>query len=227
MKSVKVWDLFVRLFHWLLVAGIISQLVTAEEFKSVHVSVGYIIITLLILRIIWGIVGSRHARFTDFIYPPADILTYLKRLIKGRPRHYIGHNPAGGAMVCALLVTMLLIGLTGLMTLGAEGKGPLARYSQYTTAYARADDHPFRGDDDDSRHDKKGAHENDLHSHAGNKARAHFWKEAHEILVGISLFLIGLHICGVLASSYVHRENLILSMITGRKKAPDKTDVLL
>jgi cytochrome b len=226
MKTVKVWDLFVRLFHWLLVAGIISQLVTAEHSKNVHVSIGYIIIILLILRFIWGIVGSRHARFTDFIYSPVDVLTYLKRLIKGRPRHYIGHNPAGGAMVCALLVILLLTGLTGLITLGAEGKGPLARYSQYTTAYARADDHPLRDDDDASRHGNKGEHENDLHSHAGNKAQAHYWKEVHEILAGISLFLIGLHICGVLASSYVHRENLILAMITGKKKEPDKTDVL-
>jgi cytochrome b len=218
MKSVKVWDLFVRLFHWLLVAGIISQLATAEDMKSVHVSVGYIITILLILRIIWGIVGSRHARFTDFIYPPADILTYLKRLIKGRPRHYIGHNPAGGAMVCALLVILLLTALTGLMTRGAEGKGPMSRHSQYTAARAWADDHPFRDDDDASHHDSKEENANDLHSHAGNKTRAHFWKEVHETLAGISLFLIGLHICGVLASSYVHRENLILAMITGRKK---------
>lgn len=226
MKSVKVWDLFVRLFHWLLVAGIISQLVTVEHSKNVHVSVGYIIIILLILRIIWGIVGSRYARFTDFIYRPADILTYLKRLIKGRPRHYIGHNPAGGAMVCALLVILLLTALTGLMTLGAEGKGLLSHHSQYTDARAWADDHPFRDDDDASRHHNKGEDENDLYSRAGNGAQTHIWKEAHEILVGISLFLIGLHICGVLASSYIHRENLILAMITGRKKAPNKADVV-
>jgi cytochrome b len=226
MKSIKVWDLFVRLFHWLLVAGIISQLVTAEHSKNVHISVGYIIIILLIIRIIWGIVGSRYARFTDFIYSPADILTYLKRLIKGKPRHYIGHNPAGGAMVCALLVILLLTALTGFMILGTEGKGPLSRHSQYTVARTWADDHPFRYDDDASRHDNKGEKENYLHSHAGNKAQAHFWKEVHETLVGISLFLIGLHICGVLASSYVHRENLILAMITGRKKSPDKTEVL-
>ncbi len=212
MKSVKVWDLFVRLFHWLLVAGIISQLATAEDLKSVHVNIGYMIIILLILRIIWGIVGSRHARFTDFIYRPADILTYLKRLIQGRPGHYIGHNPAGGAMVCALLVVLLLTGLTGLMTLGAEGKGPLSGHSQYITARAWADDHPSRDDEDASRH--------------GSKTQAHFWKEAHETLSGISLFLIGLHICGVLVSSYVHRENLILAMITGRKKAHHKTEVL-
>lgn len=212
MKSVNVWDLFVRLFHWLLVAGIISQLVTAEDLRSVHVRIGYIIIILLILRIIWGIVGSRHARFTDFIYPPADILTYLKGLIKGRPRHYIGHNPAGGAMVCALLASLLLTALTGLMILRTEGKGPLSQHSQYTAARAWADDHPVLRGDDASRHD--------------NKAQARFWKEIHETLVGISLFLIGLHICGVLASSYVHRENLILAMITGRKKVPDKTDVL-
>jgi cytochrome b len=219
MKSIKVWDLFVRLFHWLLVAGIISQLMTAENVQSLHVRVGYVIIILLVLRIIWGFVGPRHARFTDFIYPPADILAYLAGLIKGRPRHYIGHNPAGGAMVCTLLAILLLTTLAGLKTLGADGKGPLAKHSQYSVARAWADDHGEGGDESVSGHVDKEENTNHQHSHAGNKAQAHFWKEIHETLVGISLFLIGLHICGVMASSYVHRENLILSMITGWKKS--------
>jgi cytochrome b len=103
MKTVKVWDLFVRFFHWSLVAGVIAQLTTAEDLKSVHAAAGYIIIVLLILRIIWGFVGPVHARFTNFIYPPADILAYLRGLIQRRPMHYTGHNPAGGAMVCTLL----------------------------------------------------------------------------------------------------------------------------
>jgi cytochrome b len=78
---------------------------------------------------------------------------------------------------------------------------------------AQADDHPYRNDE-------MGENEHEGHSHAGSNPQAHFWKEIHETLMGISLFLIGLHICGVIASSYVHRENLILAMITGRKKIP-------
>ncbi len=220
MKTVKVWDPYVRFFHWSLVVGIIVQLVTAEDLKNVHATVGYLLIVLLILRILWGFVGSMHARFTDFIFPPAEILAYLKGLIQRNPRRYVGHNPAGGAMVCALLLILMLIALTGLKTLGAEGKGPLAQQARSLTTRAWADDHADRDDDDMTRHDPAGENMNDAHSHGGNKAQAHFWKEIHETLVGIVLFLIALHICGVLASSYVHRENLILAMITGRKKTP-------
>jgi cytochrome b len=211
MKTVKVWDLFVRFFHWSLVAGVVVQLATAEDMKNIHAKVGYVIVVLLILRIIWGLVGSTHARFVDFIYPPADILDYLKGLIQRRPRHYIGHNPAGGAMVCALLLSLVLTTLAGLKTLGAEGKGPLALQPSNIMTRAWADDDPHRSAE-------MGKSAQNPHSHAGNKAQVHFWKEIHETLVGITLFLIGLHICGVIASSYVHRENLILAMITGKKK---------
>lgn len=219
MKIAKVWDPFVRIFHWSLVAGVITQLTTADDFKGVHANVGYIVATLLIFRIIWGFVGSRHARFTDFIYPPADVFAYLKGLIRGRPKHYIGHNPAGGAMVCALLLLLVLTAFAGLKTLGAEGKGPLAARPENAITRAWADDHLY-GDDDAAHHDQKRPNGHDQHSHTGNKAQAHFWKEIHETLVGITLFLIGLHLCGVLASSYAHRENLILAMITGNKKLP-------
>jgi cytochrome b len=115
MKTVKVWDLFVRFFHWALVAAVVSQLATAEDFKNIHANVGYIIVVLLIFRIIWGFVGSRHARFKDFIYPPADIIAYLKGLAGGRPKHYIGHNPAGGAMVSSYVhrENLILAMITG------------------------------------------------------------------------------------------------------------------
>jgi cytochrome b len=218
MKHVKVWDLFVRLFHWSLVAGIITQLATAEDFKGVHATVGYIIVALLISRIVWGFVGSRHARFTDFIYPPADIFAYLKGLVRKRPGHYAGHNPAGGAMVCALLLVLSLTTLAGLKTLGAEGKGPLAACPATVTPRAWADDDTDRAGYA-LHHDEEDNNAQVPYSRTGNKAQAHFWKEIHETLVGITLFLVGLHICGVAASSYVHRENLILAMITGNKKA--------
>ena len=220
MKIVKVWDPFVRLFHWSLVAGVITQLATAEDWKSVHAKVGYIIAVILPVRIIWGIVGSPHARFADFVYPPADIFGYLKDLIKGRPKHYIGHNPAGGAMVCMLLFFLILTTLAGLKTLGAEGKGPLALRQKNAVTRAWADDDRHSEGENASRHDAMDQNGRYPHSRAGNKAQVHFWKEIHETLVGISLFLIGLHICGVVASSYVHRENLILAMITGKKKVP-------
>ena len=126
MKTVKVWDIFVRTFHWLLVLSVITQLVTAEPAQFIHVPVGYFIVILLILRIIWGFIGSKHARFSDFIYPPRDIFAYLKGLLTKQPKNFLGHNPAGGAMVMALLLCLCLTVFAGLKTLGAEGSGPFA-----------------------------------------------------------------------------------------------------
>ena len=148
MKTLKVWDIFIRVFHWSLVASIIIQSITVESFKKVHVNVGYFIIILLSARIIWGLVGSKHARFADFIYPPQEIFSYLKGLLKGNPKHYIGHNPAGGAMVFALLFFLLLTTMSGLKTLGAEGKGPLADLPISIVNEAHAD-----GDRDNSHGD--------------------------------------------------------------------------
>jgi cytochrome b len=211
MPTIKVWDIFVRFFHWSLVIAIIVQLATAEDAKRVHAVVGYFIVAVLALRIIWGFIGSKHARFKDFIYPPAEITGYLKGLFRGRPKHYIGHNPAGGAMVVLLLLVLGLTTLTGLLTYGAKGKGPLALKTDGLVGISWADDDSGNGDDDRNSHLGE---END----SSREKASHFWKEIHETLVGILLFLAGLHVCGVIASSYVHKENLILAMITGRKK---------
>lgn len=217
MKTIKVWDIFIRVFHWSLVTSIIAQLITAESLKNVHVTVGYFIIILLFVRIVWGFVGSKHARFADFIYPPKDILAYLKGLFKGNPRHYIGHNPAGGAMVFALLFILLLTTMAGLKTLGAEGKGPLAQLSLISVNKAYADrdkSHAGRADHDDRTYNRE---DRSKDGKAGKKES--FWKEIHEFFVGVLIFLIAIHICGVIVSSFLHRENLILAMFTGEKKA--------
>ena len=218
MKTIKVWDIFIRVFHWSLVASIIVQLITAESLKNVHATVGYFIFIMLLIRIVWGFVGSKHARFSDFIYPPKDILDYLKGIFKGNPKHYIGHNPAGGAMVIALLFCLLLTTFAGLKTLGAQGKGPLANLSlsPVNEAYADRDRDKRRADSED--HDDRKYKREDRNEGENAGKKEHFWKEIHEFFVGALIFLIVIHICGVIVSSYLHRENLILAMITGKKK---------
>jgi cytochrome b len=211
MRTIKVWDIFVRFFHWSLVITIIAQLATAEDAKGVHAAVGYLIVILLVLRVIWGFIGSKHARFKDFIYPPAEIIGYLSNLFRGRPKHYIGHNPAGGAMVVLLLFALVLTTLTGLLTYGAEGKGPLALKTEGFVRMSWADDESAESDG------VRNAHLGEENGVTGAEGR-HFWKEIHETLVGILLFLAGLHICGAIASSYIHKENLIWAMISGQKK---------
>lgn len=126
-QETRVWDLFVRVFHWTLVAGFTLAYVTAEEVQTVHVYAGYTVLGLVLLRLVWGFVGSRHARFSDFVYRPAAVTAYVRDALKWRARRYIGHNPAGGLMILLMLATLLLLGATGLAVYGIEEHaGPLA-----------------------------------------------------------------------------------------------------
>jgi cytochrome b len=210
MKTVKVWDIFIRFFHWSLVLSIIAQLVTAEANTGVHVIIGYFIVFLLLARIFWGFVGSKHARFVDFIYPPKEVFSYLSDLIKRKPTHYLGHNPAGGAMVVALLLVLSFTVFAGLKTLGIRGKGPLAHLDVHMVGTVCADEDEV---------DHQGRFSGDAHhEHDGTGPHQGFWKETHEVSVGVLLALAAIHVAGVLVSSYVHKENLILAMITGVKK---------
>lgn len=113
--EVRVWDPLVRLFHWSLVAGFSVAWLTGDEIQSVHEFSGYAVLGLIGLRILWGLVGTRHARFRDFIYHPVIVARFLKDMIARRTKRYIGHNPAGGAMVIALLVTVAATSVTGVM----------------------------------------------------------------------------------------------------------------
>ena len=110
---VKVWDPFVRLYHWSQAALIAAAWITADEWKWLHERIGYAVMALVALRLLWGIVGPRHARFADFVRGPRAVLRYLDDLLHGRERRYLGHNPAGGAMIVALLAVIAATALTG------------------------------------------------------------------------------------------------------------------
>lgn len=126
-QTVKVWDPLVRVFHWALVLSFAICFVTEDEVLTLHVWSGYLIGALLLFRLVWGVVGTRHARFTDFIYRPRIVGEYLMEILAFRPRRYLGHNPAGGAMVVALLISLAITVVTGLAIYGGEeAAGPLA-----------------------------------------------------------------------------------------------------
>mgnify|MGYP000155439928 CR=1 FL=1 len=101
-STIKVWDPLVRIFHWALVAGITYEML-AEAGTDTHELVGYSLLGLVAFRVIWGFIGSKYARFSDFIASPANTLAYLKDILIGHPKRYIGHNPAGAAMVLLLI----------------------------------------------------------------------------------------------------------------------------
>lgn len=130
MKSedlIKVWDLPLRIFHWLLVIAFFIAYFTEDELLTVHVWAGYLVGGLLVFRLLWGFVGGQYARFANFLCSPMQSAAYIKDLIKLQAKRYIGHNPAGAAMIVLLLLSLLMTVITGLAVYGADqAAGPLA-----------------------------------------------------------------------------------------------------
>ncbi len=172
-----IWDLPTRVFHWMLAACVLGAWLTAESesTRMLHLALGYSAGALVAWRLVWGLVGSRYARFSDFVKSPAAALAYLRGYLPaagrtGRPQtHYLGHNPAGGWAVVALLAAVALAVSTG--------------YMNYQ---------------DDS---------------------AEFWSELHELAGNGIMVLVGLHVAAVIATSLLHRENLVRAMVNGYKRA--------
>jgi len=125
--GVRTWDLLIRLFHWTLVAAFFTAYFIEDDWMSLHVLAGYTVLGLLLFRLVWGVIGTHHARFTSFVCSPAKTLAYLKDALAFRAGRYLGHNPAGAAMIIAMLFSLSATAVTGLALYGyAEFSGPLA-----------------------------------------------------------------------------------------------------
>ena len=126
-KQIRVWDPLVRLFHWSLVAGFATAFIVEDDLLGVHVWAGYLVLALISVRLVWGLIGTRHARFSDFVRGPGAVLEYLRDVMRLRAPRYLGHNPAGGAMILLILIGLAATGISGLALYGAEEfAGPLA-----------------------------------------------------------------------------------------------------
>lgn len=204
--EVRVWDPLVRVFHWALVAAFATSWLTAEELQPVHEISGYIIAGLVAFRVVWGLVGSRYARFAQFLRGPGETLGYLGDVTRGRERRYLGHNPAGAAMVVALLLTLSGTAFTGWLMEEPDRVAMLPAMPQ-VVAMAWADD-----DGDEREYGERGEAAGPL-------------KEVHETFANLMLFLVALHVGGVVLASFRHRENLPRSMISGDKRAPGPGDI--
>jgi cytochrome b len=213
-QFIKVWDIAIRVFHWSLVGCFTLAFISSENITNLHVVFGYSVLALVIFRIFYGFVGTRYARFSNFLYPPAEIADYLKGLVKGRPKHYNGHNPAGGLMIAVLLMSLLSLTLTGLKAYGVKGHGPLAEHKISFVSRAFADRDEKGESENHIKHSRSGKD----HSAAGENEKDEFWEEVHETIAYFTLFLVAIHVGGASLSSMVHRENLIKAMITGRKQ---------
>jgi cytochrome b len=113
--TVTVWDRFVRVFHWSLAGLFVFCFATGDVWEHPHEWAGYAIAALVCSRVVWGLIGPQHARFSDFVFRPSVILGFLYDSLHFRAKRYLGHNPAGGAMVLALLGTIAMICATGVM----------------------------------------------------------------------------------------------------------------
>lgn len=205
-EPIKVWGLATRVFHWSLVVCFCIAYLSGDEESLLHVYSSYVIIGLLGFRIIQGIVGGQYARFNQFVCGIKPTISYVQSILSGHPKHYLGHNPLGGWMVIALLVFLSLTSWTGLELYALEGKGPLAslHITLIDDAHANGKDH------DDDRHDRE------------NEQGEEWLEDLHEGLAEFTLFLVFLHIGGVLFSSLVHRDNLVKAMWTGYKTPQKK-----
>lgn len=200
---VRVWDPYVRLFHWTLVAAFAVAWLSAEESSELHEVAGYAVAALLAFRVVWGLIGSRYARFGQFVKGPGETLSYLGAMTRGKERRHLGHNPAGAAMILALLVALAGTAWTGWKLEEADAVAMTTGLPQIVaTAMADDDEGGERGQ-------------------GGESAM----EELHEVFANLALVLIGLHVAGVALASVRHRENLPRAMVTGDKRAAGPGDI--
>ncbi len=213
-KQVVVWDRFVRFFHWSLVLLISLAYMTGDSKGLLHKYIGTAILGLVVIRIFWGFWGTEYALFSNFICSPFKALTYLQELATGKPTHSVGHNPAAAWMILLLLVSSIIICLTGYAAWATKGQNQLLRvgtpFSIVKNVYA-----------DDNRNEQHGDKHKGRERHTSREKEDNesdsVWSDIHEMSAEFMLILICLHVVGVAVSSRMHNENLVRSMLTGKK----------
>ena len=213
---VRVWDPLVRLGHWTLVVAFLTASLTEGKPEDVHVVAGYAVGVYVVVRTIWGFVGSRHARFADFVRGPREVVADLASVARGDRVRHLGHNPAGGAMIVALLFCLAATALLGLATYAdAENKGPLAPWlGDDRPAVIRPPGVTPAPIDAMRKYDAKRGEYRDDDDVEEQESPFAQW---HERFANLTLVLVLLHVLGVIADSLMHRENLVRAMFTGRK----------
>ena len=184
-RQVKVWDILVRVTHWTVAAGIIANLLFTEDGSDLHAYVGYTVVGLVVLRLLWGLVGTHYARFADFFPTPTRLKRHLSGLsIRRVDEQHLGHNPLAAIMMLSLWAVIIGLGITG--------------YLMESAFFSNTE-------------------------LLGNKD---LLEEVHELLANSLYLLVPLHIAAAIAMSYWQRQNLIKSMITGKKTVIDDQDTI-
>jgi len=215
--TVRVWDPLVRIGHWLFVAAFFVAYFTDEDLVTAHIWAGYVVATVVLIRIVWGFIGPKYARFSSFVRPPGQVIGYLSDAVQARSKRYIGHNPAGGVMIVAILLSLAATTGTGMAVLAdSRNAGPLAPWLGNPTAAGQPSAVTSAGasrNDDGDGDDKEKARAAGGHGDERESA----YEDVHTFFANFTLALIILHVGGVAFSSFSHRENLV-RMITGNKR---------
>ncbi|MFZ4063147.1 MAG: cytochrome b/b6 domain-containing protein [Polynucleobacter sp.] len=169
-QAIMVWDMPVRVFHWLLVICFAGAWLTSESerLQMIHYAFGYTACLLVLIRLVWGVIGTRYARFTQFLKSPKAVLEHFMAMLRGHPHHDVGHNPAGGLVMVALMLLILVIGVSGYLSVKE-----------------------LLGD---------------------------FAGEIHESVASLALAVVILHILAAIVMSLMEKQNLVKSMVDGKKQ---------
>ena len=190
------WDRVVRISHWGIAAVVFANEVFTRGGSAAHVWIGWIGLILLVVRLIWGVTGTREARFSAFPPDPKAAIVHTQELLAGKPRHYRSHNPAGAIMVYALWAAMAVMMATGFYL---SGPNPFAAGQQ--EAAVNSDDWSQLG------------------ATEAEGSGADLVKAVHGAVANLILLLVSLHVGGVFIEGLVMRRNLVLPMVFGDRKA--------
>ena len=210
-RMVSVWDPFIRIGHWLLAALFAIAYLTEGEPLWLHSWCGYAIAALVVARVVWGLIGSRHARFADFLTGPGAVLADLTALARGRAERHLGHTPAGGWAIVVLLVLLAATTVSGMANLAwQKGTGPLAPFIDRGATVGVTLLAPAHADDDEGEERDE-----------GRRGEEGPFQEVHELLANLTLAMVLIHVTGVIVVTLATGENLIGAMISGKKRALD------
>ncbi|CTQ46364.1 MULTISPECIES: cytochrome b/b6 domain-containing protein [Stappiaceae] len=198
----ELWDPLVRISHWLIAVAVIANGLLNKAGGTIHIWIGWGVLALLALRFVWGFLGPAEARFSAFPPDPRAAVSHLIDLVRGSPRHYRSHNPAGAIMVYALWACLVVVTGTGLYMTGA--KSPIT-IAEEKAAVAAGDWSVLVKDDDDEKGED-------------SKVLGEAAKEVHEIAANLMLVLALIHVAGVAVESRATRRNLVRPMLVGRIK---------
>ncbi|MCU0903761.1 MAG: cytochrome b/b6 domain-containing protein [Tabrizicola sp.] len=199
----SLWDPVVRLTHWGIAVSVLANAALDEGGSLLHVTLGWLVMALLLLRLVWGVLGPREARFSAFPPNPLAALRHLGQLVRGRVRHYPSHNPAGALMAYAFWACLAVVTVTGLVMTG--GATPM-QVADEKAAVASGDwSALIRDGEGESSEDE-------------DNGLRHTAEEVHEVVANLLLILAALHVAGVFVEARAMRRSLLAPMVLGQRR---------